>query len=283
MKGPVAVVTTFGLGRTPAQAGMLEELTHRGIPADFVVGTSLGSINAAALATGEVDGLRPFWQWLHDEIFANPLRTVAKSLSGAQARKHEAALRKRVAALLPATFSGSLQLTATDLHTGGEVVMDSGGLIQATMASCALPGVFPPVVTDDRYLIDGGLIAGMPLHIVPEAAETVIVLDTGHSAVSPEVASGYRWWEVGALAYAHLIRGQAVNALVHAATKRPVIIISTDAGRLLDFSDPTAAMDAGRQIAAEVLDSLPSRLEKGIYGLPDGLTEFDVLRALVVS
>jgi hypothetical protein len=111
----------------------------------------------------------------------------------------------------------------------------------------------------------------------------VIVLDTGHSAVSPEVASGYRWWEVGALAYAHLIRGQAVNALAHAATKRPVIIISTDAGRLLDFSDPTAAMDAGRQIAAEVLDSLPSRLEKGIYGLPDGLTEFDVLRALVVS
>jgi NTE family protein len=280
MKDPVAVVTTFGLARTPAQVGMMEELAERGIVADFVVGTSLGAINSAALATQRVDGLRDFWGWIHEEVLSSPLRAIAKSMTGVQARKQEAALRRQLTSLLPTEFPQDLRLAATDLETGGERILSGGDLIDAVMASTALPGVFPPMAMDEDHLIDGGLVAGMPLNAVPAQAQTVVVLDTGHSAVSPEIAAGYRWWEVGALAYAHLIRGQAVNALVHAARTRPVVMVSTDTGRLLDFTDPVAMMDAGRDVAAQQLDALPNQLQPGIYGLPSGLDEFEVLQSL---
>ncbi len=284
MKGPIAVVTTFGLGRTPAQVGMLEVFEERGIAPDMVVGTSLGAFNAAALAAGHSTAqMRAFWLWLHDEMLGTPVRAIARAMTGVQSRRQEQALRNRIAQYLPASF-GDLQvplsLVATELSTGGERVLDSGDLAGAVMASAALPGLFPPVEWDSSHLIDGGLVAGMPLNAVPEAAKTVIVLDTGASAVSPEVVEGYRWWEVGALAYAHQIREQAVNALVNAAAKRTVVIVSVDTGRLLDFSDPAACMDSGREAAEEVLDGLPARTRRGIYGLPAALAEFEVLRVL---
>lgn len=283
MRGPIAVVTTFGLARTPAQVGMIEELSARGITADLVVGTSLGAINAAALATGGTQELRGFWEWIHQEVLSTPIRTMAKNMTGVQARKQEAALRKRISTVLPTEFPAGLQLATTDLESGGEVVLSSGDLIQAVMASSALPGVFPPVQVEGRHLFDGGLVAGMPLRGLSREVKTVIVLDTGHSAVSAETADSYRWWEVGALAYAHLIRGQAVNALVHAGRATSVIMLSVDGGRLMDFSDPVAAMDAGREIAAKSLDALPARLRRGIYGLPSGLSEFEVLQDLAVT
>lgn len=283
IEGRVAVVTTFGLARTPAQVGMLQELRTRGIHPDCVVGTSLGAINAAALATGRVDALPEFWEWIHEEILGTPLRTVARSMSSRQARKQETTLRKRIAELLPEHFPTELRLVATDLKSGSEVRFGAGDLVDCVMASCALPGVFPPVDLQGQHLIDGGLVAGMPLQSVPDDMAAMIVLDTGRSAVAPEAVLTYRWWEVAALSYAHLIRGQAVNALVHAASRMPVVLISTGTGKLLDFADPMAAIDAGREAAAAQLDALPDQLSKGIYGLPEGLGEFDVLRALAMN
>ena len=286
MKGPIAVVTTFGLARTPAQVGMLEVLAERGIVADYVVGTSLGAVNAAALAAGRDPAeMREFWTWMYDEVLGSPVRAIARGLTARQAAKQEAGVRARIETLLPRTFDElhcPLRLLATQLETGDEVVLNSGDLAEAVMASCALPGLFPPVEVEGAYLIDGGLVAGVPLRAVPEGARTVIVLDTGHSAVAPEVAAGYRWWEVGALSYAHQIRGQAVNALVQAAARTPVVMLSTDAGRLLDFADPDAVMLAGREAAEAQLDALPTRLRRGIYNLPPGLDEFDPLQVLRV-
>jgi NTE family protein len=286
VKRPIAVVTTFGLARTPAQVGMLEVLAERGIVADYVVGTSLAAVNAAALAAGrDPQEVREFWSWMHDEVLGSPVRTIARGLTTRQAAKQEAQVRARIATLLPRTFDDllrPLRLLATELETGAEVVLDSGDLAGAVMASCALPGAFPPVELDGAHLIDGGLVAGMPLRAVPDDARTIIVLDTGHSAVDPEVAVDYRWWEVGALSYAHQIRGQAVNALVQAAARVPVVLLSTDAGRLLDFADPDAVMRAGREAAEVQVDALPGRLRRGIYNLPPGLDEFESLQVLRV-
>lgn len=282
-QAPVTLVTTFGLARTPAQVGMMAELADRGIHPDHVVGTSLGAINAAALVTQRTQGLPAFWEWIHEEVLANPVRTVAKSMSKSQARRQETVLRKRIDELLPGAFPANLQLAATDLRSGSEVVLQSGDLIDAVMASCALPGVFPPIEIGGDELIDGGLVAGVPLHLVPDDTGTVIVLDTGHAAVAEDVVVNYRWWEVGVLAYAHLIRGQAVNALVQAATKWPVVMLAAEDGKMLDFADPQGIASSGREVAAAGLDALPSELQRGIYGLPGGLDQYHVLQELAVS
>nr|HPJ19714.1 patatin-like phospholipase family protein [Actinomycetota bacterium] len=75
VKAPIALVTTFGLARTPAQIGMLNSLAEREIPFDYAVGTSLGSVNAAALAAGRgTDEMRDFWVWLEEEVLGGPVR-----------------------------------------------------------------------------------------------------------------------------------------------------------------------------------------------------------------
>src|SRR5690606_16131004 len=136
-------------GRTPAQVGMLEVLAQRGIRPDAVVGSSLGAVNAAGLAAGcHTAQLQEFWEWLLAEVMTSPVRTLAKGLSARQSRKQVEMVRSRVAALLPARFdelSIPLRLVATDLETGDDVVLDSGDLVEAVMASCALPGLLPPV------------------------------------------------------------------------------------------------------------------------------------------
>ncbi|HQR81147.1 MAG TPA: patatin-like phospholipase family protein, partial [Actinomycetota bacterium] len=249
MRRPVAFVTTFGLGRTPAQVGMLQALADRAIKADVVVGTSLGAVNAAALAAGRTpEQMAEFWNWLHEEILGSPVRAIARGVTGMQVRRQEGQVRARIAELLPGEFAGlriPLRLLATDLATGGEVVLDSGDLVDAVMASCALPGVFPPVAVRGRDLIDGGLVAGMPLRAVPDGAGTIISLDTGHSAVPVETVAGYRWWEVAALSYAHQVRGQAVHALVLAAARAPVVLLTAGSDRLLEFPDPAEMIADG--------------------------------------
>lgn len=286
MKAPITVVTTFGLGRTPAQVGMLAELAQRRVSPDFVVGTSLGAINAAALAAGRTpDEMRDFWLWLQEEVLASPIRAIARGVTVRQARRQEELVRTRIAEMLPADFADlpiPLRVVATELTTGNEVVLDSGDLPTAVMASCALPGLFPPVEIGGGHFIDGGLVAGMPLRAVPDNTGTVVVLDTGHSATSPDTVAGFRWWEVGALSYAHQIRGQAVNVLVKTAARTPVVVLSTSEGRLLDFSDAQAVIDAGRQAAQAQLAGLPARLKRGVYNLPEGLDASEALRRLAV-
>jgi predicted acylesterase/phospholipase RssA len=134
-----------------------------------------------------------------------------------------------------------------------------------------------------RYYIDGGLVAGMPLLALDDRAGTAIVLDVGHSATTAKVASEYRWWEVGSLAYSHQIREQAVNALHLVARRKPVVMLSTTASRLLDFGDPQAMIQAGEDCARKALEDLPSRLRAGIYRLPEGLDEHIVLQRLAVD
>ena len=151
------------------------------------------------------------------------------------------------------------------------------------MASCALPGLLPPVQHGGAHLIDGGLVAGMPLRAVPAQSKTVVVLDTGHAAMAEEALVGYRWWEVAALSYAHQIRGQAANALLLTATKKPVVMISTAHGRLLDVSEPAGTVRAGRDAAEEQLGKVPARLRRGVYNLPRGLAEYAPLAALGVG
>lgn len=284
MKSPITLVTTFGLGRTPAQVGMIEVLAEQGIVIDRVVGTSLGAVNAAAVAAGTGTAqLRSFWKWLDTEIYGVPMRTLSRSMSIRQARKQQDQVREQIAGMVPDTFGDlpkPLRLVGTDLRTGSAVVMDSGNLPDAVMASSALPAVMPPVDLGYGPVIDGGLVAGMPLDAIEAGTGTAIVLDTGAASVSVEAAAGYRWWEVGAMAYAHLIRGQAVNALVRAAGLMPVVLISTSAQGLLDFSDPDDLFEAGRTAATDLLSGLPDRLRKKVYGLPTGVESFPALKAV---
>ena len=71
-----------------------------------------------------------------------------------------------------------LRVIACDLATGEEVVLASGLLKPALLASAALPGSFPPVLHDHRTLVDGGVVDNVPLsHALAGPVDRIFVLN----------------------------------------------------------------------------------------------------------
>jgi NTE family protein len=169
------------------EIGLVAGLAAAGIDlvaADLVVGTSGGAVSGAQLLSGTsleslyqrqldppVDEIaarvsvrlmaRQAWIMLTSSgptqlrIRAGKLALRAHTISPAERRKViESRLPSREWPAVP------LQLTAVDAATGEFVVFDAASaasLVDAVAASCAAPGVWPPVTIADRRYIDGGL------------------------------------------------------------------------------------------------------------------------------
>ena len=81
---------------------------------------------------------------------------------------------------------------ATDLELGTAVVLDSGSLASAIVASMAVPALFPPVEYDGRLLVDGGVSNNVPINVARDmGADIVIVVDISTPMISKEDIQGF--------------------------------------------------------------------------------------------
>jgi len=192
MHSKTAFVFAGGGSLGAIQVGMLKALLAHGIEADLVVGCSVGAINAACFAgdptPGGVARLEAVWRGLRrSDVFPVPL---LRSLMGVFSKRDHlvdpSPLRRLIDRNL--TFERleetrlPCHVVATDLLEGIEVRIASGSVTQALLASAAIPGVFPPVRLDGRYLIDGGVANHTPVSAaVALGAKRVYVLPTGYS------------------------------------------------------------------------------------------------------
>ena len=187
-EGKVAVVLSGGGNRGVAQVGMLRALVEAGVRPDVVLGTSVGSLNGAALArdptpTG-IDELEAVWLGLSRErLFSDGRLTRAWRLaSRANHIWGSEGLSEVIDGFGVAEFSElalPLRVIACDVVTGEEAIFASGPLKPALLASCALPGLYAPVEHDGRLLVDGGVINNVPVsHALAGPASTVYVCDT---------------------------------------------------------------------------------------------------------
>lgn len=178
--------STFGA----VQAGLATALFEAGVEPDLVIGTSAGSLNAAWLArdpscrgAGE---LRELWRTMRrSDIFPiQPTRVLAGKLGITNHLMASRALARWVHRTLPyRTFEQAeipLTVTATDVDTGAAVYFNQGPLLPPLVASCSIPGLFPPLKVNERWLVDGGAAAFMPISRAVElGAERVFVLPCG--------------------------------------------------------------------------------------------------------
>lgn len=288
---PTAFVFTSGAARAASQVGMLAAVLDAGITPDLVVGSSTGAINAAVYASHPITAvsrLESVWQAIAaDSSLSSTWRSAVRGVTGNQSARTTAMLSKHLARHLgQATFddlSVPLALTATDLETGLPVIIGEGGVRDGVLASCAFPVMFPPAVRGDRYLTDGSVVAGMPvLQARDLGAKSIVLFDTGSSAVSEATVAEINWYSVAALAFSHLVRGQSAHDLAEVAAEIPVAIISSDEGSPIDLRATPPLIAAGRAIAEATLDGWPRTIKaRGIYGQPIGTAADERIAALL--
>jgi len=187
--GRAAIVLGGGgmLGAT--QVGMLRALLETGFRPALVVGTSVGALNGAAIAADPsmagVETLAELWGSLAEAgMFSETVLARASTL--ARYRTHlysPAPLRKLLTARLPATFGDlevQFQCVAASIERAGAHWFSTGSLTDAVMASCAVPGLLPPVMIDGEHFLDGGLVHSIPVgRALALGATEIYVLHVG--------------------------------------------------------------------------------------------------------
>lgn len=188
-----AFVLSGGGSLGAVQVGMLHALVDQGITPDLVIGTSVGALNAGYIAghgvsSGSVQDLAKIWRGLRrrDVFPFRPLRMGAAALGRAPSLCEDGALRNLIGRHLPfdrlEEASIPVQVIATDVRSGCEVVLSEGDAVDAVMASAAIPAVFPTVHIDGRDLIDGGVADNAAIsQAVAYGADRIYVLPTGYA------------------------------------------------------------------------------------------------------
>ena len=177
-KKKIGLALSGGGARGFAHIGVLKALAEHNIPIDLVAGTSAGSFVGGALASGmsagDITEMGRKISWFGVSGFSYSPRGLLSN----------AALGTFIEQNFPVNRFEDLKIpfaaVACDLETGDEVVFrDSGDLAFAIRASCAIPGVFLPLIdAEGRSLIDGGAISPMPTKAVRKlGAEIVIAVD----------------------------------------------------------------------------------------------------------
>ncbi|NIR45314.1 MAG: hypothetical protein GWN99_12925 [Gemmatimonadetes bacterium] len=166
-----ALILGGGGSKGAVQAGFLRALEKLEVEIGLVVAASVGAINGAFFAAGVSprDMLREWAKVRRRDLFGfnwQLLRKWTRARSVFSPRR----LRRFLADRLPArTFEElavPLVVVTTDLGTGAPYLLESGNLIDAIVASCAVPGLLPPVRSaDGRLLIDGALSDNVPVDV----------------------------------------------------------------------------------------------------------------------
>ena len=190
---PMTVAFVLGGGgvRGATEVGMLRALFDGGISPDLVVGTSIGAINGAAVAhdpsLGVVDRLEQAWASpTAGSIYGSPwYRQVSRLAKHRTHLNDPAPLRDLVEGVVGAgtrfeDLAVPLAVCAASIERAAEHWFDSGSVVDAVLASAAVPAALPPMRIGDEHFIDGGIVNSIPLsEAIARGATTVFVLQVG--------------------------------------------------------------------------------------------------------
>lgn len=208
--GPVAFVLGGGGVLGAAQVGMLQALLEAGVVPDHVLGTSVGAINGAMVAADPTPGsarrLTSLWHELvTGEVFGGSLLTRAATLARTRTHVHPRAPLRRLLtqALGPARVEDlavPFQCVAASIERAAEHWFTTGPLVEAVLASSAVPGLLAPVRIGDEHFLDGGLVDSIPVdRAVALGARTIYVLHVGR--IEAPLRAPRQPWEVALVSF----------------------------------------------------------------------------------
>ncbi|RRQ50848.1 patatin [Maribacter algicola] len=305
-KQKVGLVLSGGGAKGLAHIGALRVIEEAGVEIDYVGGTSMGAIVGALYAAGytadQLDSIfraTDFVNLIQDNLPRNAKTFYEKEDS----ERYALTLPfDNFKVSVPTAFSGGQNIynelvrllyhvkdvndfsqlpipfvcIATDIETGEEVVLDSGYLPQAIMASGTLPSLFEPSSIDGRVLIDGGVVNNYPIDKVRNmGADVIIGIDVQHDLSKRDAL-------LSATEILSQINNYRTVRDMMEKSKKTDIYIKPDieAFSVIEFDKADAIIEKGVTAAKEKLEDLKEISSKGTVvrnpidykGLNDSIT-----------
>ncbi len=250
MRPGIGLALGGGFARGYAHLGVLGVLEEEKIPISCISGSSVGSILAAAYASGTPLPV----------IIAKCREIRFRDFARWRVSRFGLASNERLGALVQRFFDSKqfedlaipTAIVATDLGTGEPVVFRQGSLADAIRASCAFPGLFEPVMLGTRCLADGGLVAPVPTRAVREMGAALVV------GISVGLHDGHR----GAPTNIFQVVSRAVSAAqkhqLEAWERHANLVLRPDVQSLAwdDFERIDDAIEAGATAARSAIPQL---------------------------
>ncbi len=147
-----------------AHIGVLRRLEREGYKIRSVAGTSFGGLVAVLYALGySPKEIQTFFESVDQKTLYGRSSQDGPSMLGLAGVRQ--LLDKVVGAKTFADTRIPCAVTAVDINTGGEVILNQGNLKDAILATIALPGIFPVQQVNDWHLVDGGVLNPVPVTV----------------------------------------------------------------------------------------------------------------------
>jgi NTE family protein len=283
----VGLALSGGGARGAAHIGVIRVVLEEGVAIDCIAGTSMGAIVGGLYASGmtleEIEQALNDIDW--DDVFIDSTNRADKTfrrkrddddflikkrvgfsggkiklpLGVVQGQKIDLAITKLT---LPVAFVDDFdelpipyRAVATYIATGEQIVLGSGDLATAILASFSIPAAMVPVLIDGRMLVDGGIAANLPISVVREmGADIVIAVDISTPLKSQDEISSVL--SIAEQLSGFLTRRNTESEL--ATLTESDILIRPNLGDISagDFDRVNEAIPIGRAAALENLDRL---------------------------
>ena len=286
-EGPLVLVLGGGGSRGALQVGVLHALAEVGFEPDVCVGTSSGALNAVMaaavpLAEAAVRLDRLMASPRGRAVFRLPLRELLQGIAARRAWVRSGApLRSLIHYALEdmgvddfAELERPLHIVVCNLLQGRTEVVSTGPLEDALVASCSIPGLFPPVAFGDGVYVDGGVMENCGLSIaVGLRPGRIVAVDVTTEA--PVSAVG------GWMAVVDRVLGLGQQARVRAdyalhSAQVPITLLLPCPSRRIPSLEAYAPGQLSRAAAAATRAALPSLLT-GRGQLREGIHEIRVV------
>ncbi len=259
------------------EVGMLRALLGRGVVPDLVLGTSVGAINGAMVARDPslavIDRLTDLWQSAREsrDVYGDRrLRTVRRAVATGTHMYSAKPLTERLQEELGDTTFEELpvrfQVCAASIERAAEHWFDSGPVVDAVVASAAVPGLLPPARVGEEHYLDGGIVNSIPLgRAVQLGATRVFVLQVGR--IDRPLTPPRRPWEVARVSFEIARRHRFVRELselpdgveAHVLPARGTSARDDSMRAHRDFAGIQERIDASYDASVAYLDEWSSR------------------------